>query len=129
LLLANDGGRWALDAVRAKVAGKAPTLTLVKSKLGLCGGYAAVPRTTSGYDFVGDPTGASFVFSIEPKVERFALVDKRQAVRSGCVFGDGCIWISARGKFERNENTYAVPSGWASEWRKFARFEIWHLAQ
>jgi hypothetical protein len=85
LLFAHDGGRWEVDPVRAKVAGKAPTLLLVKSKLGLYGGCAAVPRSAAGYDHVSDPAGASFVFSIEAKVERFALVNKDRAIRGCCI--------------------------------------------
>jgi hypothetical protein len=124
LLFAHDGGWVGFGAVPAKVAGKAPTLVLVKSKLGLCCGYAAVPRTASGGESVSDPTGASSVFSIEAKVERFALVNKERAVRGCCIFGDGRLWICDDGTFERSDNTHAVPSEWTSGLR-----EIRHLAQ
>jgi hypothetical protein len=134
-LLARGAGKWDFSEFRAKVVGKAPTLVLLESEDGLCGGYAAVPWA-AGVGPVSDPSGASFVFSIKPKVERFALVDKDLAIggcSDGFAFGDGCVWIWNDGEFARHENTYAVPKGWArgkSElgvYPKFTRFEVWHL--
>jgi hypothetical protein len=114
-------------AVRAKVAGKAPTLVLVKPELGLCGGCAVGPQEATGV--VSDPAGASFVFSMEPKVERFASVDNDWALCRCCVFGVGCLVICSDGTSRRKKNTCAVPSGWASSERSFTRFEIWHVVQ
>jgi hypothetical protein len=81
LLFACDGGKWAEGAVTAKVAGKAPTLVLVNSPLGLCGGYTNVPRPASA-GWVADPSGTSFVFSLKPKVDRFASLDSDHAIRT-----------------------------------------------
>jgi hypothetical protein len=134
LLLAHGAGKWDVSEFRVKVVGKAPTLVLLESDDGLCGGYAAVPWPAGGY--VSDPWGASFVFSIKPKVERFPLIDEGKAIY-GCSisfgFGALCLWIGHYGEFMRQEKTYAVPKGWArgkSELGakpKFTRFEVWHL--
>jgi hypothetical protein len=140
LLLARDAGKWDFWEFLAKVLGKARTLVLVDSELGLCGGYAAVPWATSD-EWVSDPSGASFVFTIKPKVDRFALVSKALAIHSpiraddseGFEFGGGCLQIWNDGLLVREKSTYAVPEGWAlgddedEEYPKFTRFEIWQL--
>jgi hypothetical protein len=63
------------------------------------------------------------VFSIKPKVERFALVEKKSAIyscpdgnTSGFGIGDIILWIGVDGQFFRGEDqekTYAVSKGWA----------------
>jgi hypothetical protein len=104
LLMARDG-KWSIAEFKAKVIGKAPTLIFLESEGKLCGGYAAVAWPTEE-DYVTDDSGASFVFSIKPKVELFRLVDKDGAIFRDsdpeCIsFGDACLQIWEDGEHER----------------------------
>jgi hypothetical protein len=134
LLLAKSKGRWDFGEFRAKVVGKAPVVVLVESELGVCGGFAAVPFQDKMDEFVADPTGASFVFSLRPAAARYPLKDKSRALclRSG---GGGgfdfgvCLAIYSDGDIARYETTYAVPSGWATgDYVKVTRLEVWRVA-
>jgi hypothetical protein len=134
LLMARDG-KWSIAEFKAKVVGKAPTLIFLESKGKLCSGYAAVAWPTEE-DYVIDESGASFVFSIKPKVEQFPLVDKDGAVFRDsdpeCIsFGDGTLQIWEDGEYVRKQETYAVPRSWVCGKRgaypQITRFEVWLL--
>jgi hypothetical protein len=131
LLLAKGGGQWKIGEFNAKVVGKAPVLVLVEFAGGVCGGCAAIPFE-NGYEWTADPTGTSFVFSLRPTAARYTLEDGAKALGLGdwsFSFGTGCLRVYCDGDMSRLENTYGVPSGWASDGCvEFARFEVWRLA-
>jgi hypothetical protein len=83
-------------------------------------------------EFVADPTGASFVFSLRPTTARYPLKDKAKALilKAGgaFLFGQDCLTIGNDGAMRRWEYTYAVPSGWTTGgYVKFTRFEVWRV--
>ena len=133
LLLAKGEGAWNYAEFESKVAGKSPVLVLVESELGICGGLAAVPFLAESAQFVPDPVGASFVFSLRPTAARYPLEDKARAVQlwqgGSFWFGD-CIGIYSYGRMIRHERTYAVTSGWEAYERDpmFTRFEVWRIS-
>jgi hypothetical protein len=144
LLLAKGAGPWDIGEFKAKVVGRAPLLVIVEfldstdhwgeTHAGdVCGGFAAVPFEDKMYKYVADPTGASFVFSLRPTAARYPLKDEASAVILGSG-GGGCFWfgycleICSDGDMYRNEETYAVPSGWKTgSFVKFTRFEVWRV--
>jgi hypothetical protein len=133
VLLRRGGGWWEFGEFKARVVGKAPILVLVEFGFRgeVCGGFAAVPFENGGSHFIGDPIGTSFVFSLRPTAARYRLKDRDQALLLGSdvfAFGDGCIGVWGNGDMDWGENTYAVPSGWATAGRvKFRRFEVWRV--
>jgi hypothetical protein len=134
LLFAKGKGTWDFGEFKAKVVGKVPLLVIVEFAGGVCGGFAAVPFEDAGY--TADPTGASFVFSLQPTVARYPLKDKAEAIYLG-LSGGGSIWfgdclaIYSDGDMKRCEGRYAVPSDWwpggTAHFVKFTRFEVWHV--
>jgi hypothetical protein len=74
-LVAKGAGPWDFDEFKAKVVGKAPLLVIVEGGGGVCGGFAAVPFQDGEDEYVADPTGASFVFSLRPTVAQYPLMD------------------------------------------------------
>jgi hypothetical protein len=131
LLLAKGAGEWPFDEFKAKVVGKAPLLVIVEFAGGVCGGFAAVSFPDKAEEFVADPTGASFVFSLQPTA-RYPLKDSLEALildSTPCfAFGNGCLGIFSDGDMGREERSYAVPSGWETDgYVKFTRFEVWRV--
>jgi hypothetical protein len=133
LLLAKGAGEWDFGELRAKVIGKAPILVIVEFAGGVCGGFAAVPFQDKMDEWIADPTGASFVFSLRPTVARYPLKGKTKAVfldsrcGGGFKFGAPCLGIWNDGDMSRREETYAVPSGWGG-CVEFTRFEVCRVA-
>jgi hypothetical protein len=113
------------------VVGKSSLVVLVESELGVCGGFAAVPFPGKKWEVVADPSGATCVFSIRPTTARYPLKDEAEALVLGSfVFAFGnCLGIWNDGEMTRSESTYAVPSGWATDWPHpmFTRFECWRV--
>jgi uncharacterized small protein (DUF1192 family) len=130
-LLAKGRGRWKIGEFKSKVVGKAPVLVLVEWAGGICGGFAAVPFE-SGCSYTADPTGTSFVFSLQPTEARYALKNKATALivaLAGFRFGVGCLGVYYDGDMARCEETYAVPSCWGTGGCvMFTRFEVWRVA-
>jgi cell division protein FtsB len=142
LLLAKDAGPWDFGEFKARVVGKAIVECVDGTNRfgdhhagGVCGGFAAVPFQDKMDEFVADPTGASFVFSLGPTVARYPLQDKARALFLGSGKGGAfmflfalCLRIFNEGDMSRLENTYAVPSGWkTSGYVKFTRLEVWRV--
>jgi hypothetical protein len=129
LLLSKGAGKWDMGEFKAKVIGKAPLLVLVEFAGGVCGGFAAVPFQDKVGEYVADPTGASFVFSLQPTAARYSLEDKARALH---IWADGfsfheCVTIWNDGEMRRMDRTYAVPSDWKTGCVNFTRFEIWRV--
>jgi hypothetical protein len=132
LLLMKGGGPWDIGEFVTKVVGISPVLVVVEWPGGVCGGLAAVPFQHKPGEFTGDPTGASFVFSLRPTVARYPLHEKASALLLGpfgFMFGLGCLAIAGTGEMHRREAVYAVPSCWAiGSVTPFKRFEVWRVA-
>jgi hypothetical protein len=131
-----------------KVCGKAPVLVLVEYKAGwfqaagVCGGLAAVlflaSRQLCGciadFGCIEDVRWRqpSFVFSLRPVVERYALKGRAHALRveeDGFGFGNVCLAVQGDGQLVRGSDAYAVPLEWgAADPLRFTRFEIWRVA-
>jgi hypothetical protein len=133
LLLAKRAGKWDIGEFKAKVIGKSPIVVLVEFAGGVCGGFAAVPFQDKPGEYVADPTGASFVFTILPAVARHPLEEKAKALgmaSTGFSFGYGpaCLGVYGGGRMYRDDTTYAVPVGWRTCYVKYTRFEVWRVA-
>ena len=77
-----------------------------------------VPFPADDFDWVADPTGASFAFSFLPTAARYPHEDKARAGQwlTAFAFGHGCLAIFNDGYTRR------------LEWVNFKRFDVWRIA-
>jgi hypothetical protein len=137
LLLANSGN-ITKEEWQAAVGDAAPTLVLLELVNGVvCGGVAAVGWPKGG-ESSSDPSGASFVFSLRPKLKRFGLKSRERAlddVGRLKMFGyDLQIWGDQGHCCSHEGDQYAGPRAGgeligakAGEDVDIVRMEVWQL--
>jgi hypothetical protein len=139
-LLMAHSGKFTREVWEGAMGDAVPTLVLLELVNGaVCGGVAAVvwPKSCGSS---ADPTGASFVFSLRPKVARYALKSRsdRKALDDAGYLkkfgGDLQIWGDSGRCFSRGEEAYAGPRADGEliganerQYVGIVRLEVWRL--